>query len=154
MGPAGNEREIAMARRDKTIPEKPPRARAAPLARARKGQAPVTVAASSSSQPPPPPGAGGVKAEHFSIAKKPRAATATRPLVAVPSVAGVKRKATEQGGTRRPPQPKPVVQSNRKRAAPPPEDDKPAKKVKVTTPPMRKKSSIWKQAKALWVKAR
>ena len=154
MGPAGNEREAAMARRDKTIPEKPRPARparAAPLAKARKGQAPITVAASSSSQPPPPPGAGGVKskAQEFNIAKKPRATTATRPLVTVPSVAGVKRKATEQGATRRPPQPKPAVQSNRKRAAPPPED-KPAKKAKVTP----KKSSNWKQAKALWVKAR
>ena len=160
MAPAGDKREIAMAKRDKTFPRPKP--------------AEVVATASSSSRPPPPPpGAGAVKKvepERFNIAKKTRPQTATRPLVPQPQISGVKRKAEDQGGVRGRPN-QPAVPSSARRTkrkgapllrpgrpsqpADPSLDDlwMPRKRKKVDTPPRRvnqKKSTKvqWSQPRA------
>jgi len=159
MGMSGDAREraIALAKRDKTIP-----------------QPPVTVAASSSSdKPPPPPGAGAVKkqTQHYDIAKKPRPQTLTRPLVPQEPITGKKRAAEDDGGVRgRPPQPRPqpLPRGVKRPGAPLSRKGRPAqpagppieiqpKTKKVESPIMRvnrKKSSTWRQprANARWSK--
>ena len=147
---------IAAAKPKKTtIADAPLRPAAIAKSRSKKQQ-PVSVAASSSSQPPPPPpGAGAVKAkaEQFNIAKKPRPAVATRPLVPQAQISGAKRKAEDDGGVRgRPRQPPaPSTARGTKRAGPalgvrpgrPPQqipsfdDMQMPKAKKVDTPPRR-----------------
>ena len=153
MAPAGNGREIAMAKRDKTIPRTKS----------------VEVAASSSSKPPPRPSAGAVKkAEQFSIAKRPRPQTATRPLVQQPQISGAKRKAEEDGGVRGRPRQPPAPSSARgtKRegiamirpgrpsqpAGPSLDDMQMPKAKKVDTPPRRMNQK--KSTKVQWTQPR
>ena len=161
----GNLPKIAVSKRDKTLP-RPPTA--------------TVEVSSSSSQPPPPPGAGAVSkgtAQHFNIAKKPRSATLTRPLVPQAPLTGAKHKAEDDGGVQgRPTQP-PVPSAARatKRVGPPllrpgarpsqpagpPTDDLqlPPKGKKIDTPPRRinkKRGTIpavkWRQSNTKWSK--
>ena len=157
---------IAAAKPKKpTIADAPLRPAAIAKSRSKKQQ-PVSVAASSSSQPPPPPpGAGAVKAkaEQFNIAKKPRPAVATRPLVPQAQISGAKRKAEDDGGVRgRPRQPPaPSTARGTKRAGAPTtrpgrppqpipsfDDMQMPKAKKVDTPPRRANQK--KGAKVKW----
>ena len=152
MGPRGNARQIAMLKRDKTIPR--PKLKPAAVIEA-------TASSSSSKPPPPPPGAGAVKkggVQHFDIAKTPR--TATRPLAPVPTISGHKRPAppADAGSILRKKRPAIDEPTRKKRRVGQvePTVEPPSKKSKMDEPkvePSSKRSKMGKNSKG-WRQAR